>query len=111
MSLDHNADMYANLVTTTFKSAEDLEAATVELKAKVVPEIRKIPSIRGYFLVRVGETQVVSFGVYDSELEAKKAFEALIPYFEPIVNPRAIKRPDFGGGKIISSVISPREKS
>lgn len=97
------AATYANMVTTTFRTAGDLEAASGELKG-ILSEIKKVPGLGAYLLIRTGERQVVSLGAYQSEDAAKDALVALTPLFQPIVTPRVDEPPNFVGGIVLASL-------
>jgi hypothetical protein len=96
--------MYANIVTTTFRTPADLSAASRELKNHIT-EIGEVAGLRTYLLIKTGERQLISLGAYESEGAAKRAFDALVPLFDPIVTPRVDTPPHFGGGAVLMALL------
>lgn len=94
--------MYANVITTRYKSPEDLEAAIGKL-AELVPEVAKAPGFKAVYFVRTGEAKTTHTALFDSRENAEATRKKMLPRFQEIVGPHLAEDPTVEPGEVVLS--------
>ena len=96
---------YANIITTRYKSAKDLELAMERLQG-MKEGVSQTDGLCAVIFVRTDKTATQHVALYTSQEAAEAGAAALLPRFKEAVAPHADGAPEQAGGTVPLTVIN-----
>jgi ADP-ribose pyrophosphatase YjhB (NUDIX family) len=95
---------YASLVSGTFKTAADRDAAIAQLDAFLRDVLAKQPGVLACYHVQTGELAITNVTVYGSEEAARAGGAAVGPKVAAILGGKLAAPPATSGGPVVGSI-------
>lgn len=92
--------MYANVVTTRYKSPEDLDAA-IEKLAELAPDVSSSPGFKAVYFVRTAGDETTHTAIFDSRENAEATRKRMFPRFKEVVGPHVSGEPVVQPGEVV----------
>lgn len=92
--------MYANVITTRYKSPEDLEEAVGKLE-ELGAEVQNASGFEALYFVRTGETKTTHTAVFDTQETADNIRKKMFPRFKEVVGEHLADEPTIEPGEVL----------